>query len=287
MEPSDIRDGTLHHPGSNVEEIRVTDESPGSTHTQNSFDQAENSHGSAHHASTTGQGAVTATHSPDEGSVPGTPSLPRQPTSSPVVAPIDYSQGYPPSPPFKEAGPTSSVWRAYLDESRSYDTDRLQDQRGEVNILLVFAGLFSAVVSAFVVQSLNSQPDYQKMSAVLLFDQINIQRALANGTSLDDITTSGIDPTAPFTPDTTDLVINGLWGTSLTLSLVTAFVAILVDAWYSYYVSPIPGQPEVRASTRHLRYKGLIKCHIRVCISFLQLLLHLSLMSFLLGFSLF
>ncbi|PBK79406.1 hypothetical protein ARMGADRAFT_872261, partial [Armillaria gallica] len=194
---------------------------------------------------------------------------------------------YPPSPPFEEAGPTSSVWRAYSDESRNYDTDMLQDQRGQVNILLVFAGLFSAVVSNFITASSSDfQPDYQRMSAVLLFDQINIQRALANGTSLNDISTSGTNPTAPFTPSSNGVLINGLWLTSLALSLVTAFFAILVDALYSHYLSPIPGQPQVRARTRHFRYKGLIKWRLRACIGFLQLLLHLSLMTFMWGFAL-
>ncbi len=125
------------------------------------------------------------------------------------------------------------------------------------------------------------------MSAVLLFDQINIQRALANGTSLDDITTSGTDPTAPFTLHSLDLFIYGFWLTSLTLSLVTSFFAILVDASYCHYVSPIAGQPRVQARTRHLRYKGLLKSSLRTWISFLQLLLHLSLISFLLGLALF
>ncbi len=121
------------------------------------------------------------------------------------------------------------------------------------------------------------------MSAFLLFDQTTIQRALANGTSLDDITTSGTDPTAPFTPQTSAVIVNWFWLISLTLSLVTAFFAILVDAWYCHYVSPISGQPKVRARTRHLRYKGLIKSRLRTWISFLQLLLHFSLIAFVWG----
>ncbi len=124
------------------------------------------------------------------------------------------------------------------------------------------------------------------MSALLLFDQINIQRALANGTSLDDITTSGTDPTAPFTPDPNTVFINGLWLVSLTLSLMTAFFAILVDAWYCHYLSPIVGEPKVRARTRHFRYKGLIKWRVRASISFLQLLLHFSLIIFFCGLTL-
>ncbi len=55
--------------------------------------------------------------------------------------PADY-QVYVPSPPFEEAGPTSCIWRAYLDESLVYDTDMLGNQRGQVNILLVFVSQF-------------------------------------------------------------------------------------------------------------------------------------------------
>ncbi|KAK0209904.1 hypothetical protein IW262DRAFT_1281077, partial [Armillaria fumosa] len=112
------------------------------------------------------------------------------------------------------------------------------------------AGLFSAIVTAFVIQlSANLHPDYQKMSALLLFDQINIQRVLANGTSLDDLITSHTDPTAPFTPDPHDVWIYRYWSTSLTLSLLTAFFAILVDVWYFLYLSPIAGQLKVHACT--------------------------------------
>ncbi len=121
------------------------------------------------------------------------------------------------------------------------------------------------------------------MSAKLLFDQINIQRALANGTSLDDIATSGTDPTAPFTPDSSDMWIYMFWMMSLSLSLSTAFFAILVDGWYFHYVLPIPGNPKVCARTRHLRYKGLIKFGLSTWIRYLQLLLHLSLITFVCG----
>ncbi len=125
------------------------------------------------------------------------------------------------------------------------------------------------------------------MSAVLLFDQINIQRALANGTSLDRITTSGADPTAPFTPTHRDSVINGLWIASLILSLATAFFAILADEWYCHYLSPIPGNPRVRARIRHLRFTGVRDWHVSTLIDLLPLMLHLSLGMFFTGLALY
>ncbi len=53
-------------------------------------------------------------------------------------ATLGDSRGKAPSPPFEEAGLASGVWAAYLNESWNYDTDMVAEQRGEVNILLVF-----------------------------------------------------------------------------------------------------------------------------------------------------
>ncbi|KAK0201312.1 hypothetical protein DFS33DRAFT_1508199, partial [Desarmillaria ectypa] len=212
-------------------------------------------------------------------------NLPPRSASTPVGVPTggDY-RAYAPSPPFEEAGPTSSIWRAYLDESQIYDVDMLGNQRGQVNILLVFAGLFSAIVSAFISQSAGSlQPNYQQISALLLFDQINIQRALANGTSLDRITTSGADPTAHFTPKPSDSWVNGLWFASLAFSLATALFAVLADEWYCHYLSPTTGDPQVRSRTRHLRYKGLLNWRVSTLIGLLPLMLYLSLGLFFAG----
>ncbi|KAK0227233.1 hypothetical protein EDD85DRAFT_734679, partial [Armillaria nabsnona] len=185
---------------------------------------------------------------------------------------------YAPSPPFKEAGPTSSVWRAYLDESWNHDTQIFGTQRGELNILLVFAGLFSAIATAFISQSsANLLPDYHQMSALLLFEQINIQCTLANGTSLDHIISSGVDPTAPFTPKYSDSVINGLWFASLSLSLLISFVAILADQWHCHYLKPVDGDPQVRARSRHFGYKGLINSSLTTMVGFLPFMLGQSL----------
>ncbi|KAK0492711.1 hypothetical protein EDD18DRAFT_1010662, partial [Armillaria luteobubalina] len=195
---------------------------------------------------------------------------------------------YTPSPPFEEAGPASRIWPAYLDESMINDTDMLGNQRGQVNILLVFAGLFSAIVSAFIVQSVGDlQPNYTEVSALLLFDQINIQRALANGTSLDLITTSGADPTAPFTPQILYSWVNGLWFASLAFSLATALFAVLADEWYCHYRSPISGDAEFRGRIRLSRHRNLIRWHVSTLIGLLPLMLYLSLGLFAVGLVLF
>ncbi|KAK0467636.1 hypothetical protein IW261DRAFT_1306290, partial [Armillaria novae-zelandiae] len=191
---------------------------------------------------------------------------------------------YVPNLPIEEAGPTSSVWRVYLDESRDCHVNMVAEQRAKLNVILVFAGLFSSVVTAFVIQSsANSKPDYQKLAALLLFDQINIQRALANGTSIDNIITSNTDPTAHFTPDRNDVVSHVLLLTSLVLSLITAFLAILLDTGYSHYLWTITEQLKSRAHTQHVGYTDQINWPVHIYIIFLQLLLHLSVITFFYG----
>ncbi|KAK0467370.1 hypothetical protein IW261DRAFT_1312626, partial [Armillaria novae-zelandiae] len=186
---------------------------------------------------------------------------------------------YPPSQPFEEAGPTSSIWRAYLDESLIYDTDMLGNQRGQVNILLVFAGLFSAIVSAFIAQSATTRKCRHSYYLIRSIYSLGSP----SGISPNRITTSGADPTAHFNPKPVDSWVNGLWFASLTLSLATALFAVLADGWYCHYLSPVAGNPQVRARTRHLRYTGLLNWRVSTLIGFLPLMLHLSLFLFFTG----
>ncbi|KAK0201318.1 hypothetical protein DFS33DRAFT_1124861 [Desarmillaria ectypa] len=215
--PSDFQNNDFQYPESNEKRTQAASGSCNFSRSQKPFDGHENSHTSAYHANTAGEGVTMPSFfedpipRPTRKNRPSTFFQPLHSTRVPMRIPAGDSEACAPSQPFEEVGPASNVRRAYLDESGTYDTDVVGKQRGEVNILLVFAGIFSAVVTAFIIQSsARLQPDYQQISALLLFDQINIQRALANGTSLDGITTSSADPTAPFTPKPSDSWVNGL-----------------------------------------------------------------------------
>ncbi|KAK0482908.1 hypothetical protein EDD18DRAFT_1084586, partial [Armillaria luteobubalina] len=187
-------------------------------------------------------------------------------------------RAFAPKLPFEEAGPTSSIWYTYLGKIQDLETDLVAEQRGELNIILVFSGLFSAVITAFYMKSLeNLVPDYQQVAVLLLLDQINIQCTLANGTSLDNIITSNADPTGDsFVPDWTDYGIYCLWVICLTLSLLIAFSAILINEWYFRYLSPMAGKHKVH----DFHYKVRIHWHVRIWITMLQFLLNLSLLIF-------
>ncbi|KAK0442863.1 hypothetical protein EV421DRAFT_2056409, partial [Armillaria borealis] len=200
----------------------------------------------------------------------------------------DYEQKYPEDAPYEEAAPVARVWRTYEDESRKHDANMVEESRDNVDVLLVFAGLFSAVVTTFVVQTSQSlQPDYAAMSASLLYESVLVQRAIANGSPVNTIPPSPLNPTIAFVPATTDIWVNGLWFTSLFLSLTTALVAVLVKQWLHHYVALPSGTPRDRSFTRQFRYAGFQKWHVQVVIGLLPVLMHLALAIFLVGLVIF
>ncbi|KAK0458627.1 uncharacterized protein EV420DRAFT_1221648, partial [Desarmillaria tabescens] len=209
----------------------------------------------------------------------------------------DYEEKYPEDATYEETAPNARVWRTYEDESRIHDANMVEESRDNVDVLLVFAspysglfdaGLFSAVVTTFVIQtSQNLQPDYAAMSASLLYESVLVQHAIANGSSVDTITPSPLSPSIAFVPATTDVWVNGLWFTSLFLSLATALFAVLVKQWLHHYVVLPSGTPRDRAFTRQFRYGGFQKWHVQAIIGFLPFLMHLALAIFFAGLVIF
>ncbi|TFY69957.1 hypothetical protein EVG20_g2923 [Dentipellis fragilis] len=105
--------------------------------------------------------------------------------NTPYTNPDDYEKKYPPDEPFKCLDSNARVWKVYLDEAKMMDDDMVEAWRDTIDLLLIFAGLFSAVVTTLVVQSSQSlQPDYSQISAVLLTELVSIQRAMAEGASI-------------------------------------------------------------------------------------------------------
>lgn len=199
----------------------------------------------------------------------------------------NYEERYPEDAPYEETASTARVWRTHEDESRNNDSNMVEQFQDSVNLSLVSAGLFSAVVTAFVVQSSqNLQPNYAAISASLLYELVLIQRAVANGSSVNTIT-SPFDPSVAFVPASADIWVNGLWFTSLFLSLTTALIAVLVKQWLHYYVAPPSGTPRDRSLIRQFRHAGFRKWHVQIIIGLLPVIIHLALTIFLVGLVIF
>ncbi|KAK0493043.1 hypothetical protein EDD18DRAFT_428880 [Armillaria luteobubalina] len=202
--------------------------------------------------------------------------------------PYNYEDKYPEDKIYKETAANARVWRTYVDESKNHDVRMVEESRDSVDMLLVFAGLFSAVVSTFVSQTLqNLQADYAQVSASLLFKMVLIQHAIVNGSSADNIPVSSLNPYTKFIPTTMDIWVNGLWFTSLSLSLATALAAMLVKQWLHHYLTLPSGAPQERSHVRQYHYRGFQKWHVLVIIGLLPGLMHLTLGIFFVGLSVF
>ncbi len=144
------------------------------------------------------------------------------------------------------------------------------------------------MVTTFVVQtSQNLQVDYGQVTATLLFELIDVQRAAANGSLVNDVPRSNLTPFSDFRPTISDSVVNGLWFTSLSFSLATALFAVLTKQWIHQYIAMPSGTPRDRCRIRQFRYMGLEKWGVGFIIGLLPLLLSMSLGIFLVGLVLF
>ncbi|KAE9408811.1 hypothetical protein BT96DRAFT_807402, partial [Gymnopus androsaceus JB14] len=177
-----------------------------------------------------------------------------------MLANYDYSLKYPEDERYNELDQDARIWWVYLDEATAFDNDMTGELGDSLDILLVFAGLFSSVLSTFVVQtaqSLSQDPG--------------------------QLSTSG----TAFSPSILDLWVNGLWFTSLTIALSVALFAVLAKQWLRQHLSIVTGSPRERALIRQFRFDGLEKWHVQALIGMLPILLHLSLMLFLAGLVIF
>ncbi|KAI5884868.1 uncharacterized protein SCHCODRAFT_02594751 [Schizophyllum commune H4-8] len=201
--------------------------------------------------------------------------------------PFDYEQKYDEDEYCKEMAPNARFWRVYLDEGHIYDTEMIEGWRDTLDVLLVFAGLFSAVVTTLVVQSSTAlKPDYAQISASLMIELIGIQRALAKGSEIDAVSPSalGIDT---LTASALDYWCNAFWFISLTLSLSAALMAVLVKQWLQAYKSNTFGTPKHQALVRQFRLAGIERWNVPLIVGLLPMVLHLALLLFFVGLTLF
>ncbi|KAJ3937601.1 MAG: hypothetical protein NXY57DRAFT_1089645 [Lentinula lateritia] len=208
----------------------------------------------------------------------------RKVQTHPTAANYDYRVKYPKDPRYHELDEEARVWWVYLDEASDFDNDMVGELGDSLDILLVFAGLFSAVLTTFVAQTSQAlSQDYTQLSSSYLEEVTALLRANGNETTL-----AGIPLTnTAFAPATTDIWLNGLWFISLTLSLSVALFAVLSKQWLRQYMSIITGTPLERVFIRQFRFDGLKKWHVQAIIGVLPVLLHISLVLFLVGLVIF
>ncbi|KZV91435.1 hypothetical protein EXIGLDRAFT_615673, partial [Exidia glandulosa HHB12029] len=150
----------------------------------------------------------------------------------PPVHDTDFKEKYPPDRELgHELDDTARVWKVYRGEAIDHDDALLKTWNETVNILLTFAGLFSAAVTSFVAVSTDDlKPDPNAYVATLLY-------ALGNATAASAFAHLSPPPPLDAAPTSLARVVNGFWYTSLFLSLAAALLCILVKQWLDEYTA--------------------------------------------------
>ncbi|KAJ7609288.1 hypothetical protein DFH06DRAFT_1110919, partial [Mycena polygramma] len=174
----------------------------------------------------------------------------------------------------------AKLWAVYVSEAEKYDRGLVESWKSDMEGMLIFAGLFSASLTAFLIESYKTlNPDSGDTTALLLAQISQQLAATANGTAFQ------IPPTAPFQPRASSLVCNILWFISLGLSLTCALIATLLEQWARDFLhrADMRSAPVVRARVFSFLYYGLKRFKMHTVVEIIPLLLHASLFLFFVG----
>ncbi|KAJ7657225.1 hypothetical protein DFH06DRAFT_1473220 [Mycena polygramma] len=195
--------------------------------------------------------------------------------TEPIIAAIEVAKDSP-----ENEAAVSKLWAVYVSEAEKYDRGLVESWKGDMEGMLIFAGLFSASLTAFLIESYKTlNPDPENTTALLLAQISHQLAASANGTSFH------IPPAAPFTPPTSSIVCNILWFISLGLSLTCALIATLLEQWARDFLhrADMRSAPVVRARVFSFTYYGLKRFKMHTVVEIIPLLLHTSLFLFFIG----
>ncbi|KAJ7197375.1 hypothetical protein GGX14DRAFT_667893, partial [Mycena pura] len=182
-----------------------------------------------------------------------------------------------------EEAAASKLWSVYVSEAEKYDKSLVESWRGDMEGMLIFAGLFSASLTAFIIESYKTLAPDAGESTVQLLTQISQQLAAAtNGTALPPL---ALAPKSAFTPPATSLICNALWFISLGLSLSCALIATLLEQWAREFLhrADMRSSPVIRARIFSFLYYGLKRFSMHTVVDIIPLLLHMSLFFFFAG----
>ncbi|KAI0350933.1 hypothetical protein OH77DRAFT_1359860, partial [Trametes cingulata] len=184
----------------------------------------------------------------------------------------------------------AEIWPMYLEHALAEDKETVQTWNTDLDSLLVFvrslnprlltfnlfqAALFSAVLTAFVIESyqgLQADPTNELLQAILYE-----MRVARNASAARE------EPLLQFQVAHSAVRVNVYWFSSLILSLAAALITILAKQWVNYLLAGLSPHPSTRARHRQYRVDGMHKWNLPAIISFLPILLHISLLLFFTG----
>lgn len=177
--------------------------------------------------------------------------------------------------------PSSKIWGLYLSQAEKFDKEHSESWTANTDGVLVFTGLFSAVVAAFLVVSYPLLQPNPTDTTNQLLAQIS-QQLSTNGTGSSQPLPAN---TSSFRPSSSAMRVNVLWFTSLAMSTACALWATLMQQWTRRYmqVADRPYGPPKRARIRAFFADGVDKFGLAAAVEVLPFLLHASVLLFYIG----
>ncbi|KAJ6508147.1 hypothetical protein C8R45DRAFT_966461 [Mycena sanguinolenta] len=178
----------------------------------------------------------------------------------------------------------AKLWSFHVSAAEKYDTALVEGWRSDMEGLLIFAGLFSASLTAFLIESYKTlNPDQGRITLAIL---AQISHQLQGGSNV-----SAVDLPAMMNvrPTSAAIICNTLWFLSLGFSLACALIATLVRQWSRHYIysSDLKQSPIIRARIFAYLYFGVERFGLSALVQFIPLLLHTSLLLFFCGLTAF
>ncbi|KAI9458766.1 hypothetical protein F5148DRAFT_983652, partial [Russula earlei] len=184
----------------------------------------------------------------------------------------------------------NALWTLYGKEAKSHDESRIQTLKDDMDGVLIFAGLFSAALTTFAIDSKQAlkpgpsdQTVYYLQQNVAILSQISRQVSFLAPQLV--IPTTPPPPFPSFNPSASDVRVNVFFFMALAFSLSAALLAILVQQWVRDYMHVFQryGDPLKSARIRHYLYEGSKGWCMPIVAEAVPGLLHLSLFLFFIG----
>ncbi|TDL27674.1 hypothetical protein BD410DRAFT_688752, partial [Rickenella mellea] len=179
-------------------------------------------------------------------------------------------------------------WSFYVNEAEKFDKALVESWKADMEGIVIFAGLFSASVTAFIIEGYKTLSPDPSTRTITLLAQISSQlAAISNGTNPN--LPSPPPPLVSFRPPASAVAVNILWFFSLAFGLVCALGATMVQQWARNYLQLIERRPApgTRARIRSFLYEGIETFRMKAVVEAIPALLHVSLFLFFIGLVIF
>ncbi|EED78710.1 predicted protein [Postia placenta Mad-698-R] len=179
-------------------------------------------------------------------------------------------------------------WSLCAEEVWKYEENQINKWKENINNLLLFAGLFSTILTGFIVAFYlllgPTTPDTTTQVLIVVSMQLSVLTAAIAHSNLTQSQQSVLQAASAIIRPTTSTVSTGvLWFIALIFSLSAASISIAVGQWLHHHTDRASSMTRQSVRIWAYRRRSLENWHVRVIIDLLPILLQISLALFLVG----